>query len=75
MLFNSNHKGPHLLNRRKEKCQQDILEELKVKKINLMKTKDNRNCPILLTSLISSRAGTDIDKSLKDSQIQGKSLK
>jgi len=52
------------------KIQKKIFEQLQGRKnIHLEKVTDKKNCPIILTALMASRAGADIDKALKEAEI------
>ena len=53
--------------------QREIFNRLKAKNVEVEKAVDgDKNCSIILTSLMASRAGADVEKTLRDAQVQGK---
>merc|ERR1711915_987825 len=57
------------------KFQKEIFDQLVRKNIQLNNTGNKQNVPIILTSLMASRAGTDLEKTLQEADIIGEDEK
>ena len=52
-------------------CQRIIFEQLEKMNIKVTQANGNNNCPIILTSIMASRSGTDIEKTLQEANLYG----